>query len=373
MKIRLKKLLKRLVREETDPLITVKISRDALLHNLAQFQKIKPENKMAPVLKSNAYGHGLLEVASILENRADFFVIDSYFEAQALRNEGIKTPLLIIGYVRPETIASSRLKNISYAISSLDTLFAIKSPCIIHLKIDTGMHRQGILPDELDQAIAHVKKNRNIGLEGICSHLADADSANSAYTEKQISLWNSVVEKTKKEFPSIKYVHLSNSHGNAFAKKISANVSRLGIGLYGLADMKDLDLKPVLEMRTILTNVKRIKKGDPVGYNNTFIAPKDMTLATIPIGYYEGLDRRLSNKGWVKIKGTEVPIVGRISMNITTLDVSAIKDAKIGDEVQVISPIQTDKNSICSMTRIVDAISYEMVVSIPKEIKREII
>ena len=373
MKIRLKKLLKRLVREETDPLITVKISRNALLHNLAQFQKIKPKNKVVPVLKSNAYGHGLIEVASILENKVEFFVIDSYFEALALRNEGIKTSLLVMGYVRPEVIAKNRLNNISYGISSLDALYSLSSNANIHLKIDTGMHRQGILPEDMDTAFEYIKNNKNIILEGICSHLADADNPDTTYTEKQIDLWNSLVKKTLEKFPSLKLIHLSNSYGHPFAEKINANTSRLGIGLYGLADIEGLDLRPVLEMRTILTNIKKIKTGDAVGYNNAFIASQYMTIATIPVGYYEGLDRQLSNKGFVKIKETDIPIIGKVSMNMTTIDVSALKDLKIGDEVQVISPITSDRNSIHSMAQIGETITYELVVKIPREIKRIII
>ncbi len=370
MKSWLKKAAKKLIREETNPLITVSISKDALLHNLAQFQNLRPENKVAPVLKSNAYGHGLIEVAHALEDKADFFVIDSYFEALALRNEGIRTPLLIIGYVRPETIAASKLKDISYAVSSLEALYALKSPCVIHLKMDTGMHRQGIIPEDLTATFQYIKNNKKINFEGICSHLADADNPDRTYTDKQILLWNSIVERAKKEFSSLEYIHLSNSYGHTYANKIQANTSRLGIGLYGLADINGLDLKPALEMKTILTNVKRIKKGDPVGYNGTFTAPQDMTIATIPVGYCEGLDRRLSNKGFVKVKGKETPIIGKISMNIATIDVSALKDAKIGDEVQVISPIKSDKNSIYSMTQLGDAITYELVVKIPREIKR---
>ncbi len=373
MKLWMKKLAKKLMREEANPLITITISKVALLHNLAQFQKIKPENKVVPVLKSNAYGHGLIEVASVLEGKADFFVIDSYFEALALRNEGIKTPLLIIGYVRPETIAKNKLKNISYGISSLDVLHSLSSKAGIHLKIDTGMHRQGILPEELDEALSYIKNNPHITLEGICSHLADADNSDRTYTDKQISLWNSIVVKAKEEFSSLKYIHLSNSYGHDYASKIEANVSRLGLGLYGLADMPELDLKPALEMRTIITSIKKIKAGSAVGYNSSFVASKDMTIATIPVGYYEGLDRQLSNKGNVMIKGQNAPIIGKISMNMSTLDISRLNGLKIGDEVQVISPKKSDENSIRSMAQLAEAITYELVIKIPKDIKRIIV
>lgn len=373
MKIWLKRTIKWLNHEDNNPLITINISSSSLLWNLDQFSKIKPDNKIFPVLKSNAYGHGLIEIASILKAKSDCFVIDSYFEAQHLRNEGIETPLLVIGYVRPENINKSKLKNISYTIGSLDALYSIKSPTKIHLKIDTGMHRQGILPEEVNTAFDFIKKNNYIEIEGICSHLNDADNIDKSFTTNQIEIWNNIVDKAKKEFPLIKYIHLSNTSGHNFSKEITANVSRLGIGLYGLADISGFDLKPVLELKTIITGIKKIKKGETVGYNNTFIASEDMTMATIPVGYYECLDRRLSNKGFVRIGNTYCPIIGRVSMNITTIDISKLENLKIGDEVQVISPVKQDKNSIKSIAEICGTITYEIAVKIQGGIKRKVI
>jgi alanine racemase len=373
MKLWLKKVLRKLNRKDIGSLITITISKSALLHNFEQFKNITPNNSVVPVLKSNAYGHGLVEVAGVLEGKTDFFVIDSYFEALTLRSERIQTPLLVMGYVRPEVMKASKLKNISYTIGSLDALYTITFPCIIHLKIDTGMHRQGILPVELDEALHHIRTHTNVRLEGICSHLADADNVDQSYSKQQINLWNSIVENVQKEFPSIRYIHLSNSHGHSFAHEIHANTSRLGIGLYGLADIQGLNLQPVMEMKTIVTGIKRIRKGDSIGYGSSFVAPQDMTIATIPVGYYEGLDRRLSNKGLVKIGGVDIPIIGKVSMNMTTVDVSMVPNPKIGDEVQVISSTKSDKNSIASIAKLEDAITYEVVVKIPREIRRIVV
>lgn len=298
------------------PLITIEISRSRLIHNINQFIKLAPKSRLAPALKSNAYGHGIIEVAEIIEgeirkdnkfrNSIPFFVIDSYFEAIALRAKGIKTPLLIIGYTRPETILNSNLKNVSYAVTDMETLRAIKNSkkvIFVHLKIDTGMHRQGILPEEVDEAIKCIKSNKNITLEGICSHLSDADGQDSTFTDGQIALWNNIVNQISSSIPSIKYFHLSNTYGHLYSKSIKANVSRLGIGMYGLAPaLRDkMDLQPILQMKTIITSVKKLKMGDTVGYNNTFKSDRSMTIATIPVGYYEGLDRRLSNIGAVEI------------------------------------------------------------------------
>jgi alanine racemase len=214
------------------PLITIEISRSRLIHNINQFIKLAPKSRLAPALKSNAYGHGIIEVAEIIEgeirkdnkfrNSIPFFVIDSYFEAIALRAKGIKTPLLIIGYTRPETILNSNLKNVSYAVTDMETLRAIKNSkkvIFVHLKIDTGMHRQGILPEEVDEAIKCIKSNKNITLEGICSHLSDADGQDSTFTDGQIALWNNIVNQISSSIPSIKYFHLSNTYGHLYSKQ----------------------------------------------------------------------------------------------------------------------------------------------------------
>ncbi len=357
-----------------EPLITLSISKQALLENLESFRDMTPHGSVAPVLKSNAYGHGLTLIADILEKnapRTPFFVIDSYFEAAALRNEGIKTPLLIIGYTAPEVILKNKLANVVCTVTHLDTLRKIAAEksthAKIHLKIDTGMKRQGILIEEIDEAVSCIKNAGNITLEGICSHLPDADASDASFTRTQIKIWNDVTKKFRAEFPTLTYWHLSNTDGHAFSSEIEANVSRLGIGLYTKPT-------PVLEMKTIITGIKKIKAGDKVGYSGTFVAHKDMTVATIPVGYFEGVDRRLSNKGVIKIhkngKDYFAPICGRVSMNITTFDVSGIDGLSVGDSVIVFSANKKDANSIEAVARACDTISYEILVHIPAHLKR---
>jgi alanine racemase len=353
--------------------------------------KLAPKGRLIPALKSNAYGHGICTVADILESELKagliprsaipFFAIDSYFEAINLRAKGVKTPLLIIAYTRPDVMQDSCLKKISYVVSNIETLEDISriyKKINIHLKIDTGMHRQGIFPSEIDRAVKIIKSNPNINLEGICSHFADADNADSTFTMEQIKLWNEVVSKFEKIFGNIPYIHLSNSYGHKYAKDIKANISRLGIGLYGLCNnlTDDMSLQPILSMKTILTGIKTINKGDTVGYSNTFTADREMKIANIPVGYSEGLDRQLSNIGFVQVgpNKTLCPIIGRISMNITTIDVSGLKDPKIGDEVIVISDDNGDKNSISGMIGALhNTIEYELLVHIPQHLKRVVV
>jgi alanine racemase len=374
------------------PLITILISEKNILHNLREFQKYAPHRVIAPVLKSNAYGHGLLEVARIIEkdirqdpnkqNTIPFLIVDSYFEAVALRAAGIKSSLLIIGYTRPETIQQSRLRHVSFTVTSLDVLRDIqwsRRRIDIHLKIDTGMHRQGIMSDEVSSAIDILHQSPNINLQGICTHLSDSDGNNPAYTRTQISRWNTIASQFKKEFPLLTWIHVSATYGHPFSAEIDANISRLGLGLYGLSEptarMKELQLQPVMEMKTIITSVKTLKKGESIGYNNTFTAPHDMRVATIPVGYYEGIDRHLSNRGYVLVGSdrTACRIVGRVSMNITSIDVSHM-NVHINDEVVVISSHTKDPNSISSNVTLSEGtIPYEMVVRIPAHLKRVVV
>lgn len=416
----MKDLLTRLsrLRYPYEPLIAVTISRERLLGNLHEFMRVAPAGKVAPVLKSNAYGHGLIEVARVLEaeRRRDtetaeaipFFTIDSYFEAVALRAAGIKTPLLVIGYTRPETIANAGLRDISFAMTSLEALKAIaqtvgksgtrsaglfglpfslpplpllrKREISIHLKIDTGMRRQGILPAEIDAACQAVESNPLLKVAGICTHLSDADNPDETFTETQLRVWNDATKKIRQRFPGIAHVHVANTDGHRFVSGAEATVSRLGLGLYGLIDRDrfstevGIDVKPALRMETIVTGTKKLARGESTGYGNTFTATDDMIIATIPVGYYEGLDRRLSNIGSVSVgaEKTPCPIVGRISMNITVVDVTNVPDVSIGTPVTVISDDPDAPNSIVNMARACGGqpIPYELATHIPSHLKR---
>ncbi len=369
------------------PLINIEISREKLLHNIDKFRKLAPNGSIAAVLKSNAYGHGLLEVANVLEENSDsnktFFIVDSYFEAILLRNNRITTPILIIGYTRTEDILLSHLRDVAFTVTSLDMLKLLEMTTRtihIHLKIDTGMNRQGLMTQDIDQAIDILKKSPKIILEGICTHLSDSDNKDPSFTHTQLILWNKIAKRFKSEFPTLRWIHASATYGHKYSTEIDANISRLGIGLYGLPEenssLSHLNLEPVLEMKTIITGLKTLQPGEVVGYSNTFKADKKMLIATIPAGYYEGVDRRQSNRGAVLVGPDRIvcPIIGRISMNITTIDISGIPQTKLNDPVVVISANISDPNSIVSIVKKSEGtITHELAVGIPAHLKRVII
>ena len=363
------------------PLVEITIFKDRLLHNLHTFQNINPALTIAPVLKADAYGHGIGLIAKIVDGeKIPFIVVDSYHEALILRNENVRSPILMIGYTALENILKNKLKRVAFTVTSLGQLEEISKnltrPTRFHLKIDTGMHRQGILVQEISRATELVRANSKICLEGVSSHLADADRETSEFTDTQIKIWNELVKTWKKEFPDTKYFHLSATSGALLSEAITANVLRLGIGLYGIDPTQNVripKLKPVLEMKSILSGTKTIEKGEKIGYGGTFQAPNTMRIATIPAGYYEGIDRRLSNKGFVKIGYHFCPIVGRVSMNITAIDVTDVPEATLNTPVVIVSSNSEDKNCLNKSAELAGTIPYELLVHIPQGLRRKVI
>ncbi len=357
-------------------LIEVQIYRQEVLHNYSIFQLKLPTLQVAPVLKSNAYGHGLVEVARILDTQGiPFLCVDSFFEALILRNEGIVSPILIIGYTPLHNLLKRDLPGVSFSLISLQELQraikTINALTLLHLKIDTGMHRQGIMESEIEEAITLLKSNKHVVLEGIFSHLAEI---NTPHTSTQIALWNKIAKRIHEAFPSLRYIHCSATAGIVHAKEIYANTMRLGIGLYGInPGLLDLDLHPALEMRSRISSLRTVEVGESVGYGGTFTAENDMRIATVPAGYSEGIDRRLSNTGSLVIRDTLCPIVGAVSMNITSLDVSSIPEVSLEDEVLIISKDPTAPNSIERMAELCHTIPYDLLVHIPEHLHRRVI
>jgi alanine racemase len=296
-----------------------------------------------------------------------------------LRGEAISTSILVIGYTSSENIKNCRLKNIAFTITSLEQLQTVvelvQRPTKIHLKIDTGMHRQGILLEQTAAAIELIKANNYLILEGLCSHLADADGADENFTLQQIERWNKIVNEFEHAFSVIKYVHLAASAGAFYLERARGNVARLGLALYGVnpSAKNSLDLQPALQIESVISSVKKIPAGEGVGYNLTHVLKETGLVATVPVGYYEAVDRRLSNIGSFLVNGQVCPIVGRVSMNITIIDVTALPEIKLGDSVVVTSWDPEAKNSLENQARLAGTIPYELMVHITPHLHREVV
>jgi alanine racemase len=359
------------------PLVEVGISKANLLHNLHTYQERYQNVRIAPVLKSNAYGHDLGLIARLLDKEdVAFFMVDSLYEARRLRAAGVKSRIVVMGYIRPTDPERSRLRDVDFAITDIEQLREIAELLThdvrFHLKIDTGMHRQGILPTDLKEAIELIKSNPHIQLAGIASHLADADGADDAFSTAQVETWNESVQEIERYFPTIEYRHIAATKGVRFGEVTRTNVARVGIGLYGFDTSQHghSDVRPVLELRSFIASLRDIPEGDHVGYNVTYTTQRPTRIATVPVGYYEGYDRRLSNKGSMRVRDTIVPVAGRISMNMSSLDVTDVSQVSRGDVVTVLSRDPSHTNSVANLATLCGTIPYELLVHIPPHLRR---
>lgn len=350
----------------------VRVSRGVLLHNLAFYRGSVPGVEVAPVLKANAYGHGLEQVARVFDSEgAPFLCVDSLFEAYRLRDARIKTPVLILGPTFPENVRGRRLP-FEFAVADLASAEALAGRgARVHLKIDTGMNRLGFSLQELPQVLARLQR-LPLTVTGVFTHLADADNlVDDAYTHQQIDVFERAVALVREAGFSPRWIHASSSAGAFKVRSSFLNLIRLGIGLYGVSPLAEI--RPALEVWSTVVGVRTLAAGESVGYGCTFTADRAMRVGVIPFGYYEGLPRALSNKGVLRVNGVSCPIVGRVCMNYTMIDVSNVVDPKIGDAVQVVSSDPSACNSMAALAKAADTIPYELLVRLAESVRRVVV
>jgi alanine racemase len=353
----------------------VEISQSALKKNIVNYTKILPdETSIMAVVKANAYGHDLRIVSDIaIDSGIDELAVFTIEDALVIREKHKYVPILMLNQIAENELDLAVKYNIDITVASINSLKNIinykkSKDLLINLKIDTGLSRQGFLLEELPLVVQILKSNEHINITGLYTHLIGAESQKfDTHTQKQsneINIWQD-------ELNAIGYyplVHISATAGFLMHSNLSYDCVRVGIGLYGLwpssevkeKNIKKLNLYPVLSWKTRINQVKKIKKGDVVGYDATFVANSDMTIAIIPIGYFDGLPRSLSNKGYMLCGGTKCQILGRVMMNMCVIDASHLKNPKMGDEVVIIGK---QKNNIITAEEIADmsdTINYEI-------------
>ncbi len=357
----------------------IEISERNLLNNYDFFCK-ESGQCVWPVLKANAYGHGIKQITKILLIRDfEYFVVDGYHEVLEIRKI-TKRPVLMIGTILPSNFLKIKWKNLAIMVQdgvSIEELGKLNKKIKIHLKINTGMNRQGFNLEEVKGIIGLIKKYPKLELEGVFSHLACADEVGNKKNLRQVNKFKEIINIIENLDVKLKYCHLAATAGAVKIKDSKINAIRLGIGLYGINDLdrkdkyykKFKDLKPVLRFRTMFTKVGQIEKGDEVSYGGEFKADKKMNIGIIPVGYFEILDRRLSDKGFVKCKNKFYPIIGRVCMNMAVVGLGNTS-VKLFDEVEVVSNNPKDKNSIEKMSEICHTIPYETLVKINSSVRR---
>ena len=364
----------------------LEIDRKAIKHNFDVFRNLIPKSvKFLAVVKSNAYGHNLFEFAKEMEKLgADFLGVDSITEGSALRREGIKTPILILGYTLPEKLLEAVEKDISIAISSFETLAEIKklktkSQLRIHIKVDTGMSRHGFSFDDAEKVIRELKSLKDkIVVEGLFTHFSSAKNpAFPQFTKKQIGEYKKWVEIFDKNgFRPIR--HASATSGAILFREADFDMVRIGIGLYGIWPSSEarafaegnIKLDPVLSWKAVIAEIKTLKAGSRVGYDGTEMVAKDTKIVVIPVGYWHGLPRALSGIGRVLVGGKKCKILGRVCMDIIMLDVSEVKNAKVGDTVTIIGKDGKEEITADDVSGLLDASTYELLTRINPLIKR---
>lgn len=365
----------------------VEVDLDAIIDNMRHMKEnIAPNTKMTGVIKTDGYGHGSVPIAHALEN-LDFmygFAVATAEEAKELRDNGVKKPILILGYSFPYSYEMLVREEIRPAVFRYDMISELSKaakkvgkPVKVHIKVDTGMSRIGITPDEEGlKFIEALRKEDGIEIEGIFTHFAKADYADKADAGKQLAGFQNFIQMIRDRLHlEIPVKHCSNSAGILEMPEANMDVVRAGITLYGLSPSDEvskdiLALRPALSLYSHIVYIKTIPAGCSVSYGGTFTADKEMRIATIPLGYGDGYPRSLSGKGYVLICGKKAPILGRVCMDQFMVDVSNIPDASENDLVTLIGFDGEEHISAELLGDLSGRFNYELVCDLNKRLPR---
>ncbi len=370
-----------MVKKTYQVLNEITVSESALIHNYDYFAGLNPQARIAPVLKANAYGHGLELVARVVDEIAStpFICVDSLYEAYELHKRGIKTPILIMGYTSPKNYNVWKKLPFSFTVFDTETLRSLNKHqpgARVHIKLDTGMCRLGLQTSQLADFIAELKQCTSLRVEGIFSHFSQADNpAKNTFTNNQIKIFKEMVTQLEKAGFRFKWKHLAATAGATSLHDPYFNLIRLGLGFYGYTPFGPHTkegrlgrrmLKPALSLTTQIAQIKEIKAGDQVGYGGTYIAKQKETIAILPLGYNEGVSRRLSNRGVFTLEdGGVCPIIGNVSMDMTMIKLPK------GGQVKVVDTATLD--SIYNIAKLIETIPYTVLTGLHPSIRRRLV
>ena len=373
------------------------INLDAVAHNVQMAKaNLKPTTKLCAVVKADAYGHGAVRVAQeAARNGADFFAVallqevwrrvrageslSAAWEGVKLREAGIETPILVLGSMLPEVAEICVRYDISHAVFDEERLYALNAAALklhtkakIHIKIDTGMHRIGVHVRDAGRFAKLAASLPGIYIEGVFSHFATADADDKQYAAYQFERFQEALRLIEAEGVHIPIRHIANSAALTELQEYQLDMVRQGITLYGLhpAHMIDCykDFEPVMTVKTQVAFVKTLPPGETIGYGRTYTLTRPSVIATVPIGYADGVSRRLSNRGYMLVNGMKAPIIGRVCMDQTMLDVTDIPDVKLGSEVIVFGGRELPMELVAEWA---DTICYEIICDVSPRVPRE--
>ncbi len=373
------------------------IDLEALAHNYRELRRVTaPTAGIMAVVKADGYGHGAVQVARVaLDCGAIFLAVARFDEAVQLRKAGIAAPILLFGYSFAAYVNTMAKNNIRASINSLASARMLSAEAVragktlkAHIKIDTGMGRLGLLSDELAvdsiagghvpgtlRDVLTIASLPHIEVEGIFTHFANADASDKTHARVQFARFASLLEALDKQGFHVKLRHAANSAATIEMPETHLDLVRPGISQYGLwpskeVDKKRIDLKPVMSIKSTIIQVKSVTSGFAVSYGSTHHTPRPTRIATIPIGYADGFDRLLSSKGHMLVKGVRAPIIGRVCMDLTMIDVGHIPGVSLEDEVVIMGRQGDEAITADDIADHVGTINYEIVSSLTSRVAR---
>ncbi len=362
------------------------IDLDALRFNLNQLRGMTDgKADILAVVKANAYGHGAVEVAKELENAgASIFGIATTEEGIELRRSGISSPILVLAGTYPDEFEKVIENKLSPVVFDLEIARALDArgkksgqQIPVHLKVDTGMNRLGIPWREWESALKVLQALKNLQVEGLMSHFSVAESErpdDQAFTEEQRQRFHACLDSARKIGMQPRYIHLANSAATTLREPERFNLVRPGLMLYGLhpapALRSRVSLRPVLRWKTAILSLKRVAAGDPVSYGRTYCCRKESLIAVLPVGYADGYNRRLSNRGEVLVRGRRAKMAGIVCMDLSMVDVSEISGVQTGDEVVLLGKQGSEEINAAEMAGWIESIPYEVLCAIGKRVPR---
>jgi alanine racemase len=361
------------------------VALDAIQYNLGQYKQFVGSSvKVMAVVKADGYGHGAVPVAkAALKAGADYLSVALLDEALELREAGITEPTLILGYTPTRSVKEAIVADIDLTVFSEDVLDEIiqqseelGKTVSIHLKVDTGMSRIGVQSKEEALFLAEkAKQSPFVELKGIFTHFANADSEDPTYTKFQFEKFASVFTFLENNGIHIPLKHCCNTAGTMNFPEMHLDMVRIGIGLYGLypdASLKNhiIKLKQAMSLKTRIAAIKMVNASQPISYGCTFAPEQNSVIATVPIGYADGLSRLLSNRGEFLVRGQKAPVAGRVCMDQSMIDVSGISDCQVGDVVTIFGFRGDAFQSVDEIAKLMGTINYEVVCLIGKRVPR---
>lgn len=361
------------------------IDLDAIKHNLRQVKSVT-NTRILAIIKADAYGHGIKQVAKVLAEEGVYaFGVSNADEAIELRNMGFMQPILIIGVIFPEDYHRIIEHDIMFSVDSIESAYLISQeaeklskPAQIHIKLDTGMGRIGFVCDDIEKVCSQIKEISelpSIKIDGIFSHLSKADDEDRTYSDMQFEKFISVCDRLKSMGVDSGIRHIANSAAIFTMPHAHLDMVRMGIVTYGFCPSDYVaklvpNLKPAMSFKTRVSHIKTLESDSYISYGGTYKALKGQKIATIAIGYADGLSRVLSGKAVVLTGGKTAKIVGRICMDQCMIDVTHIEDIKIGDEVIIFGSDGNNTITVETVALLLGTINYEVVCSVTRRVPR---